>query len=738
VTATDDNGETATDTVSFTINGTNDAPSITFSGGDDGMHTVNESGLTDGSGRTPTTTEVTGQFTLADPDGLDDLTHVMVNMMTFTIEQLGTATTESPLSVGDTAAGELFITNYDDATGVVDYKYVLQAATMDVVADEAPPGDVNSVDQFDVSVSDDDGSTYSGPATITVTINDDQPVGIFADAIYAVNDGMVNATVGLNFIAGADGIATVDGVIFTEDLTGNPVATDSEGRELKVDGEFLKLHYGDDGDGGEDQSVIIAKTDDGVEGFRITLSGTEATIVFNADAIISNGTTSNATDLSGLGGGNVPWKVLEDLEGELDQDVMMTTSADNTVNTNATQIGISTGNSITAGEGIRFDFLQDASAVKFGNTWKWQTDSDGTTGSESGGIWYDNEKSGAHNSTIAYRQKIDHALGSVNVTLTALIVGEDHQDFFYNVKADADDGTFIRMLSASDIQVKDALGATLEQGPDGDYVISVIDGVVSLTGLQQGWEFIITTEEGREFQAVQVDADEGTAEFKLGVFSYGIESFGSPIELSYGIQGTDADGDAVTSDLNIAMYPEEASIVGTPGDDDTPGVNAVEGDVGDNVLLGLEGNDLLVGDTGNDILIGGPGNDTLWGDKMDGTGGGKDTFKWGLGDESDSANAPATDTVMDFEVDMTDLTKHHDVLDLKDLLVGEENKPLTDYLTVSVDAGNTTIDISPTGDGSVTQKIVVQDVDLTGGLTSQADIIHNLVDGGIIKVDELP
>jgi hypothetical protein len=84
-------------------------------------------------------TEVTGAFALADPDGIDDLTHVQVSTMDaesnvvstaeFSMTQLQTvASTGTPLSIADTTAGELFITDYDATTGEVDYRYVLDTA----------------------------------------------------------------------------------------------------------------------------------------------------------------------------------------------------------------------------------------------------------------------------------------------------------------------------------------------------------------------------------------------------------------------------------------------------------------------------------------------------------------------------------------------------------------------------------------------------------------------------------
>ena len=90
---------------------------------------------------------------------------------------------------------------------------------------------------------------------------------------------------------------------------------------------------------------------------------------------------------------------------------------------------------------------------------------------------------------------------------------------------------------------------------------------------------------------------------------------------------------------------------------------------------------------------GGAGNDTLTG------GTGDDIFAWRLGDQGTTA-APAADTVTDFSM------AQGDVLDLRDLLQGEENaSDLGQYLTFTQSGTNTVIGVSHDGSGHVTQKL---------------------------------
>jgi len=83
------------------------------------------------------------------------------------------------------------------------------------------------------------------------------------------------------------------------------------------------------------------------------------------------------------------------------------------------------------------------------------------------------------------------------------------------------------------------------------------------------------------------------------------------------------------------------------------------------------------------------------------------------------------------------------VLDLRDLLVGEENSSgnLSQYLNFSYDGADTVLKISSTGglqsDGSgFDQMITLEGVDLTGGLTDQNQIINHLINAGKLQVDQ--
>ena len=180
------------------------------------------------------------------------------------------------------------------------------------------------------------------------------------------------------------------------------------------------------------------------------------------------------------------------------------------------------------------------------------------------------------------------------------------------------------------------------------------------------------------------------------------------------------------------------------------------GGAGNDTLVGLSGNDTLDGGPGNDILDGGPGNDLLIGgpgnDIMTG-GSGADTFQWNLGDQGAKAN-PAIDKILDF--DNASPANGGDILDLKDLLVGEHavvgGGNLVNYLHFEYTGGNTIIHISTDGGFSTAashnvgvaasiwnlqadQRIILQDTNIIGGHTTDAQVIQDLLNNGKLIVD---
>ena len=139
--------------------------------------------------------------------------------------------------------------------------------------------------------------------------------------------------------------------------------------------------------------------------------------------------------------------------------------------------------------------------------------------------------------------------------------------------------------------------------------------------------------------------------------------------------------------------------------------------------------DTYIGTTGSEIIYGGGGNDTLTG------GGGSDTFTYTLGETGN-------DVIKDFS--LASLGTGGDVLDLRDLLVGETANAtsLDAYLDFSA-VGTTGTLITVHADGqasSVGQTIVLENVSYAAlqtyaGGTSDAAIITKLLVDGHLKTD---
>jgi len=247
---------------------------------------------------------------------------------------------------------------------------------------------------------------------------------------------------------------------------------------------------------------------------------------------------------------------------------------------------------------------------------------------------------------------------------------------------------------------------------------------------------------------------------------YRIDSAGDiVVEVPGAGQGTDTVEIEATYSVGTYVAPTDIENVLLHGN-----LNSnVTGNAADNRITGNDGNNVLVGGGGDDRLLGGRGNDTLSGDAgpLAGGGAGKDIFEWNLADRG-TPGAPAVDTITDFTyggsttsstVPAGDLTAQHtDVLDLRDLLVGEHSSSvviggtpvvgnLLDYIDVSVSGGNTTLRISSTGGftggtyvaAAEDQRIVLSGVDLyaASGVTAgnEGELLRRMLSNGTLVVD---
>ena len=135
-------------------------------------------------------------------------------------------------------------------------------------------------------------------------------------------------------------------------------------------------------------------------------------------------------------------------------------------------------------------------------------------------------------------------------------------------------------------------------------------------------------------------------------------------------------------------------------------------------LSGQEGDDNIYGSAGADVITGGEGSDTMTGNA------GRDRFVWEANDDG-TETAPAIDRITDFAVGSSG-----DILDLHQLLSGEENAELDQFISFRFDDGDTIIDVRASAGAEVTQQIILENTDLSSLGDSDAEIIEQLQEDG--------
>ena len=205
------------------------------------------------------------------------------------------------------------------------------------------------------------------------------------------------------------------------------------------------------------------------------------------------------------------------------------------------------------------------------------------------------------------------------------------------------------------------------------------------------------------------------------------------------INGGDGDDTIDGGADDDQLYGEAGNdtILGGTGNDRIyggAGNDNLQGGAGNDTISGGAGNDTIIGGTGKDIIIGGAGNDTLTGG-LGGLDAESDIFRWELADRG-VIGAPASDIITDFGV--APAASGGDVLDLRDLLVGENHNVgvgnLASYLHFEKVGADTMVHISDNGSFAAgfnaakdVQVITLQGVDLVTGFANDQAIIQDLL-----------
>ncbi|WP_417328661.1 Ig-like domain-containing protein [Halomonas cupida] len=160
-----DGDATATATLTLSVTSVEDVVIIDdlddgSGAGSDGQ--VDEAGLPSGTMANTTAEQYSGNFTISNVEGLEQL---VIAGVTISYDEL-VASGESPLTIGGDY-GTLAITGLDLATGVVTYTYVLEQRADHLAGPVA--------DSFTMSLTDGDGDVIAHAGSLAITILDDQP-----------------------------------------------------------------------------------------------------------------------------------------------------------------------------------------------------------------------------------------------------------------------------------------------------------------------------------------------------------------------------------------------------------------------------------------------------------------------------------------------------------------------------------------------------------------------------------
>ncbi|TPJ42893.1 Ig-like domain-containing protein, partial [Mesorhizobium sp. B2-6-5] len=508
---------------------------------------------------------------------------------------------------------------------------VVTATLTDQLQHAAGSGNI-TINGLQVVATDTSGDHVSGAVNLTVL--DDAPLPFNPDGIFVENVPHTVLTESINFAAsaGADGVGNV---VFN---VNEGAAVTSGSANIFLNGEQVFFHV-------VDTHTVEGRTSaaNGSDlAFTATLDPTTDTWTYTQAATMFAGNQFNTANFSPSGGNNQAI-VLDSANST--SDLLATGNSPNFVNTSTGSWGVDGGNSIGPGEEIRFDFVSSA-----------------TTNGTIAGTSYT-----GHYEVASYSQQIGNVSGPDLVSITIRPVNADNDASYIG---DSDESTAFGSL----ITVINGSGGA---APTTAY--DAVHGTWTITGLAQGDTFTVVANSD-PFSAIEISANNGSNDFKLGPVTYTTANAVTPFDISIPVNATDGDGDLIAGSVTAHLSPDTSTWQGTPGADThttTITETALFGEDGNDILSGLPGQadllaggrgiDTLFGDTGNDTLYGGSGNDTLNG------GGGNDLLIGGSGQDT-LIGGTGADTFKLEHLDIKDLISDYsgvggdgDVIDLTSL-----------------------------------------------------------------------
>ena len=650
VTVDDGHGTPVMETVTITITGTNDAPTI---------ESVVEASLSEhGLVSSDDSAHAVGKFNVGDIDSSDTLS-VSLGGPSSTLRSGGETITWKwdPVSnklvgyIGDTGNEKTVVEvslTAPDGSGKGEWSYEV---TLKGPIDHPLQGEDDLVLDISVTVTDDKATTET---TLPITIKDDIPTIGNQGAVEAESTNIPTPLVGEQALWGS-GVANANSMKFndfTVTAKGFTSATDSnlidaevnqstEGLGVKsvaspyhnIDNEIDFRHF-DNGTSASEE--LIFTLNEGLVAYGVNIEFSkmyggelESGIVeFYRDGVLIASQPFNSNEASGNYAANFTVQ-----EGGFDTMVIKAT---NNGNTNKIDNSDLTVKKVTF---IGPD-TPDAIAYASGEVGvDWGADGKGSmtlTGYELGLL------------TSTGQQIVIEQDGNT------VLATDEHGDLVFRMEFTPETGKW-EFYQYQEMQ---------QPGDDNqiDFKITVTDG----DGDSSSGSFAVIPIQSAESG---ISGNEGAAESGDGP--------DTPI-IPGGNESTTGGSDTTAEENEPTSVPGK-TIQGTVHDDiliGTDGDDIIYGGNGKDILYGGDGNDTLYGGNGNDILIGGKGDDILWG------GNGNDTFKWEQGDYG-------KDIIKDFSI-------KNDKIDLTDLLKGLEGK-FSDYVDIAVHGQDTVITVNTEG-----------------------------------------
>ena len=556
----DGDKDTSSTTLTFTVNGVNDPPTITKVNdaldptrvGNDLVYESNLPAGTNPAALPPGGPDryATGTLILQDPDGLHDIQVVRfqtnvngVETHDFTAAQLGSITSGVPASYQSFATknGTVTLIAYDTSTGVISYRFELTSPTKD----EQTPVDKVESNEFTVATRD-ESPVYSSAVTVTVEIVDDVPKAqrdpsvavptlvldesttALLPSIGGHADGIVTDSKNFsgNFkpvVYGADGPASANSLVYSLQLNGSDVES----------GLYALDRNAADGKG---QQILLTQSGD-------TIYGKAYGLVYFEISVVASGADAGQVTFTLKGNGNL-WH--ENTSNPDDPAILNLAPGDLRLEQKVTDgDGDNARAYIDLGQGV-FSIQDDGPVA---NTFP-----SGQAVDTTGYLWNDNPfgtDSGRSVSITVENSSYTWSKDTNSIAVTG--TGGDHGLF------DA---------ASHLLQVQLASGDTFSVDmDDGRYTLDLL--TTNDLNLDVG------------YQLVDKDGDSagGTLHYDLTALPY-----------------------SGTAEPGLSGF----SLTGTSGND------VLFGGANDDKLDGAGGNDLLCGGKGSDTMTGGPGADTFF------------------------------------------------------------------------------------------------------------------------------